>query len=306
VFLLPIIFNILSIKVIDVEQVNELYPLRNKPYISIAIPSSFISEAPDLREKTRKIGYIGRAASIFRVEEILIYIDDSNENADIITKILNHQETPPYLKKKIVSRDPILRYAGVLPPLKTPHHVNPKVFNVDIREGIIEYSNDVKSVVDIGLEKKGVIYGLIQPINKRITVKIIGETKNYYIVKPIDKSHVEIYWGYVVKSFDSLKELLRYAISGGYIIIGASKKGAMIYMIENELKQIFMRVDKTLVLFGGPRLDIDEVASNEGFNINEYCHYIVNFVPRQGVESIRTEEAVYIVLSLINYIKEKH
>jgi len=289
-----------------VEQVSELYPLRNKPFISIAIPSSFISEAPGLREKTRKIGYIGRAASIFRVEEILIYIDNSNENAEIITKILNHQEIPPYLKKKIISRDPILRYVGVLPPLKTPHHVNPNVFNVDIREGIIEYSNDVKSVVDIGLKKKGVIYGLIQPINKRITVRITGETRNYYIVKPIDKSNIEIYWGYVVKSFDSLKELLQYAINDGYIIIGASKKGTMIYRIESELKQIFMRVDKILVLFGGPRLDIDEIALSESFNINEYCHYIVNFVPRQGVESIRTEEAVYIVLSLINYIKEKH
>ena len=50
-----------------------LRPLRNKPFISFAIPSSIISEAPDLREKTRKIGYVGRAAAIFRVEEILIY-----------------------------------------------------------------------------------------------------------------------------------------------------------------------------------------------------------------------------------------
>lgn len=283
----------------------ERYPLRNKPFISIAIPSSFISEAPDLREKTRKIGYIGRASAIFRVEEVMIYVDDNDENAEIITKILRYQEIPPYLKKRMVSRDPILKYAGILPPLKTPHHINPKIYGLNIREGIVEYSNNIKSIVDIGMDKKGIMYNSILPIRTRITVRIVEETQDYYIVKPIEKSDVEVYWGYTVKKFGSLRNLIDYSISKSYMIIGASKKGSMLYSIESELGNAMIRAGKVLLLFGGPRLDIDEIALSEGIDIDRYCHYIVNFVPRQGVESIRTEEAVFIVLSIVNYLKEK-
>lgn len=283
----------------------ERHPLRSKPFISIAIPSSFISEAPDLREKTRKIGYIGRASAIFRVEEIMIYVDDNDKNAEIIAKILRYQEIPPYLKKKMVSRDPVLKYAGILPPLKTPHHINPKIYGLNIREGVVEYSDNIKSVVDIGMDKKGIIYNSILPIRTRITVRIVGETQDYYIVKPIEKSDVEVYWGYMVKKFGSLRNLIDYSISKSYIVIGASKKGSMLYSIESELINAMIRAGKVLLLFGGPRLDIDEIALSEGIDIDRYCHYIVNFVPRQGVESIRTEEAVFIVLSIVNYIKEK-
>ena len=46
---------------------------RRKPSFSIAIPSSLVSDTPHLREKTAKIGLIGRSAAIFRVEEIVVY-----------------------------------------------------------------------------------------------------------------------------------------------------------------------------------------------------------------------------------------
>ncbi len=289
----------------NVDQENELYPLRNKPFISIAIPSSLISEAADLREKTRKVGYIGRAAAIFRVEEIMIYVDDNDENAETIAKILNYQEIPPYLKRRIFGKDSVLKYAGIIPPLKTPHHINPRVYGLDIREGIVEYSDDVKSIVDVGLDKKGIIYGSMQPIKTRITVKIVRETQGYYILKPIKRDEVEVYWGFIVKKFNSLQNLAEYSIHNNYTVIGASKKGLMLYRIESELGHALISTEKILLLFGGPKLDIDEIALNEGINIGRYCHYIVNFVPRQGVESIRTEEAIFIVLSLINYIKEK-
>lgn len=284
---------------------SELYPLRNKPLISIAIPSSLVSEAPDLREKTRKVGYIGRSAAIFRAEEIMVYVDDSDENAETILKILEYQEAPPYLKRRIISRDPVLKYAGIIPPLKIPSHINPEVYGLDARDGVVEHNDEVKSVVDIGLGKKGVIYGSILPVKTRITAKIIGETQRYYILKPVSRSDVEIYWGFTVRKFDSLRSLVEHSMRRNYMIVGASKKGVMLYRIENELARTLVGAERLLLLFGGPRSDIDEIASNGGIDIKRYCRYIVNFVPRQGVESIRTEEAVFIVLSLVNYIKEK-
>ncbi|MEM2626929.1 MAG: putative RNA uridine N3 methyltransferase, partial [Ignisphaera sp.] len=51
-------------------------PIRAKPFISIAIPTSITVDSKTLRELTLKIGYIGRATAIFRVEEIMVYCDD--------------------------------------------------------------------------------------------------------------------------------------------------------------------------------------------------------------------------------------
>lgn len=284
---------------------DELYPLRNKPFLSVAIPSSLITEAPNLREKTRKIGYIGRAAAIFRVEEIMIYTDDNSENAETILKILEYQEVPPYLKRKVIGRDPILRYAGLLPPLKIPSHIDPRVYGLNVREGVVEYSNEVKSVVDIGLDKKGIVYGSFLPTKTRIVVKIVSETHKHYVLKPVDRSSIDVYWGFTIRKFNSLHSLVEHLIHHDYVVIGASKKGSMLYRIENELIDTLTRSERVLILFGGPRLDIDEIALNEGIDIERYCKYIVNFIPRQGVESVRTEEAIFIVLSLVNYLKER-
>ncbi|MEM0313394.1 MAG: RNA methyltransferase, partial [Candidatus Bathyarchaeia archaeon] len=72
--------------------------------ISIAIPASVVSDTPHLREKTSKVGLIGRAAAIFGVDEIIIYRDDpeANQGRDInlIAALLSYMETPQYLKKK--------------------------------------------------------------------------------------------------------------------------------------------------------------------------------------------------------------
>jgi hypothetical protein len=55
-----------------------------KKQLAVAVPASMISDTPHLREKTSKVGFIGRAAAIFRVDEIVIYRDNVkiNQNQD--------------------------------------------------------------------------------------------------------------------------------------------------------------------------------------------------------------------------------
>ena len=76
----------------------------NKKKLSIAIPASTISDTPHPREKTAKIGLIGRAAAIFRVDEIIVYPDnpkvDQRRDLDYIALLLNYLETPQYLRKR--------------------------------------------------------------------------------------------------------------------------------------------------------------------------------------------------------------
>jgi len=278
-------------------------PKRTKPYMAIAIPSSIVSEEFDLRERTRKVGYIGRAAAIFRVEDIAIYIDDDVKNAEFVKDVLAYLEVPPYLKKRLVKLNPNLRFAGVLPPLKAVHHV-PHAFGLNIRDGIVIDANEIRSIIHVGLEKKAIVYQSLTP-GKRVTIKIEKELKDGYIGKVIDKEALDWYWGYKVRVYSSIKEMFEKLSAENYRIICASKKGVMIYEAEERLKQIMRETDKIITVFGGPKLDVDEIASLNGVDANKYCEETINFIPRQGVESVRTEEAIYIVLSILNYLKER-
>ena len=73
--------------------------------LSIAIPASLVSDIPHLREKTLRIGLIGRAAAIFGVEEIIVFSDvskrDQRRDIDLIVTILSYMETPQYLRKRL-------------------------------------------------------------------------------------------------------------------------------------------------------------------------------------------------------------
>ena len=76
-----------------------------KKKLIIAIPASVISDTPHLREKTGKIGLIGRSAAIFRVDEIVVYRDNPKtaQDADLglIATLLRYLETPQYLRKRL-------------------------------------------------------------------------------------------------------------------------------------------------------------------------------------------------------------
>ncbi|MEM2512422.1 MAG: RNA methyltransferase [Ignisphaera sp.] len=279
-------------------------PIRAKPFISIAIPTSITVDSKTLRELTLKIGYIGRATAIFRVEEIMVYCDDEGDT-EMIQSILQYMEVPPYLKKILVPITPQLKFAGIIPPLKTPHHVELEIFDTKFREGVIIDRREGKCLAEIGLDKKGIIYGKCPPKGSRITTKIIRKGSDYYYIDIIDKSIIDIYWGYTVISFSSLSSMLKEAISREYLVIVASKKGESVYKLEDVLNEKFRQKERVLIVFGGPYLDVDKIAYKEGFDINRYVDFTINFVPRQGSVNIRTEEAVIATLSIINYIKEK-
>ncbi|RLI34567.1 hypothetical protein DRO55_06340, partial [Candidatus Bathyarchaeota archaeon] len=109
------------------------------------MPASLVSDVPHLREKTSKIGLIGRALAIFRVDEVVIYPDepktDQRREMNLIATILAYMETPQYLRRRLFKIKPELRYAGILPPLRTPHHpLTDKVKKLKVgefREGVV-------------------------------------------------------------------------------------------------------------------------------------------------------------------------
>ncbi|KAJ8446458.1 hypothetical protein Cgig2_010080 [Carnegiea gigantea] len=110
------------------------------PTVTIAIPASIIDNAQSLELATRLAGQIARAATIYRVNEIVVFdnngksvedpsassignTDENESSAAFFIRILRYLETPQYLRKTLFPRHTSLRFVGLLPPLDAPHHL---------------------------------------------------------------------------------------------------------------------------------------------------------------------------------------
>ena len=108
--------------------------------LSIAIPDSSLIDESSRIDKTRKVSNIARACAIFKIKEIFIYQDRNKNKNDsmLLTTILRYLETPQYFRKQLFPKMELLKYAGVLQPLKIPNHLtpsNPKMLRInDIRD----------------------------------------------------------------------------------------------------------------------------------------------------------------------------
>ncbi len=281
---------------------------RRERKLAIAIPVSIISDVPHLREKTLKIGLIGRAAVIFRVNEIIVFPDNlgTNQKRDmnLIATLLSYMETPQYLRKRLFKIKPELQYAGILPPLRTPHHPlakRTKQLNVgEYREGVIIAVNESGSIVDIGLERPVLIPNKKLPVNKRVTIKIttLGKRPRVTLAK---RAEIKVYWGYNVAtskvSFGQLTKLRDYDL-----VIATSKIGAPLTRVNDELAERWRKSRSILVAFGAPTRGLQEIVAQEKLSLDKVADFTVNTIPDQGAETVRTEEALYVSLALLNTI----
>lgn len=121
------------------EEKNKVNPFST---ISIAVPGSILENAQTLELRTYLAGQIARAASIFQVDEVVIFDDYGEkgvtkksklEDADGVKsarqscvqlgRILQYLECPQYLRKDFFPVHNDLKYAGILNPLDAPHHL---------------------------------------------------------------------------------------------------------------------------------------------------------------------------------------
>jgi predicted SPOUT superfamily RNA methylase MTH1 len=279
--------------------------LRLKPIIDIAIPSDFLAESPDNREAIRKIGYIGRGAAIFQVSRIIVYrhrLAGDRDKAQFIIKNLGYLSTPPYLRKDLFKLDKDLKYVGLLPPLKTPNHApEGKPQRGEYREGIVIKWDGYDSIVKIG----DGIYAKIprpMPLGTRVIVQIDAPTTrdDTYRAHVVPRDRLSIYWGFESEIMDVSKLFDEYI----YVIL-TGKEGIS---IKNAIEQIndFLSGDRFLVVFGSPYHGVDEILRAEGMENTLKKYPFINFIPGQGVETVRTEEAVIAVLSILNLIRHLH
>jgi predicted SPOUT superfamily RNA methylase MTH1 len=272
--------------------------------IVVAVPASVISDTPHLREKTSKIGFIGRAAAIYRVNEIIVYPDnpkvDQRRDTSLIATLLAYMETPQYLRKRLFKLEPQLKFAGILPPLRTPHHpLNRKAADLEVggyREGVVLSRVGGGVLVDIGVEQPALMRGSEQAVGERLTVKIVKVAERVE-VEAASRTEVPVYWGYKVSvehsSFSGLVKTGRYDLT-----VGTSRFGSSFADVADSLAERWAKAKGVLLAFGAPARGLFEIARDEGANLNDVVDFVVNTIPGQGTETVRTEEALLASLAV--------
>lgn len=284
-----------------------MFPVKRVPSLSIAIPASLVSDIPHLREKTHRIGQIGRAAAIFRVDEIVVYLDQhQNQSTEVnfIKTILSYMETPQYLRKYLFTLQPELKYAGILPPLRTCHHPTARFIKDlkvgDFREGFVVKSKNGVSSIDIGIEKYAIIEHEIKS-GRRVTVEIVGFENQTPMIRLVDPKEIKLYWGYHV-TFSS-RRLGQYIKGGKYdLILATSKYGKNMVGLLSEMRERWSSSNNVLIAFGSPTEGLREILKRENIEVEEVADFVVNTIPLQGTETVRTEEAMYASLAALNLL----
>jgi len=269
---------------------------RSRPRLSIAIPGSIALDTPHLREKTYKLGLIGRAAAIFRVDEVVVYRDSPSlpsGELDFVKLILEYLDTPQYLRKTLFTFRPELKYAGILPPLRTPHHPVAMEGTGPFREGVVLKSTRGASTVDVGLDSPVRIPEGGLPVRSRITVK--AEAGSYHLAS---RGEVPYYWGYRVVVREGVA---RWARGAAYqLVIATSRSGSALEEQWGRLLSSLKAADECLVLFGSPEEGLEEIVAREGRRLSDVSDMILNTVPGQGTATVRTEEALMATLAILN------
>ncbi len=279
-----------------------------KPLIDVAIPWNVLEESPDEREKVRKIGYLCRGAAIFQASKLIVYTYgrwDPSETKFLVRN-LEYLVTPPYLRKQLFKIEPELKLAGLLPPLRTPSHYStrerPKPG--DIVEGIVVRWDGYYSIVKIG-ETAYAKLPRPHPIGTRLTLRIEAESgHNVYRAHIVNIDKLNVYWNLRVEQ-RSLRELLE---DKSYdVVILTGREGEDLCRSYRDLMAVIRRArendKRVLVLFGSPKHGVDEILRLESISLERDRYLFLNFVPEQGVETIRTEEAVIAVLSILHFIR---
>jgi methyltransferase len=272
------------------------------PDLWVAIPDSALSDEQTRRDKSIKIAQFARACSIFRVKRIYIYHDSlsqfERDDPDLLKTILRYLDTPQYLRKVLYPRMHQLEYAGILHPIKAPHHRPPedikRVKAGDVRTGVIAKVKG-QLFVEVGL-------GSLVPFvgqgfeGKKVNVKFASPYPNLKAVEATEDDIFE-YWGYEVKEVPSLGKLLASAENTEVVI--TSRKGGYFKNVETKLAERAKKAHNILVVFGAPKHGVHDIIAKEGASTKPY-EFVVNMFPNQGTETVRLEEAVLGTLAILN------
>jgi len=289
--------------------------------VSMALPGSILDNAQTPELRSYLAAQIARAAVVFNIDEIVVFDElatvSRTEDGELINvgkkvncnlqlaRILQYLECPQYLRKPLFPQHPDLRYAGLLNPLDTPHHMKASE-ECEFREGIV-LDKPVKpgkgSFVNVGLFKEVQIDKALRT-GLRVTVRMGKYDENKSVLQGTAVSPLQprqqkgLYWGYQVRVATSLGAVFTECpYRGGYdCLIGTSERGKSVDTFT------MPQFKHMLLVFGGVKglessLDADQILDMDDPSL--LFHHYLNTCPGQGSHTIRTEEAILITLAAL-------
>lgn len=283
-----------------------MFPSRRTNSIVVAVPDSITTDTPHLREKTAKLGLIARTAAVFRISEIVLYrenLDRDSKDSELVKMLLDYATTPQYLRKTLFPLNRNLTFAGILPPLRTPNHplerFSKNIADGEIRDGYVFRQESDFYLVDVGLEKMLTLKEKV-PLNAKVIVYLTREGSELKATR-IDRASIPIYWGFETRiSRMPLGETVRREKAN--LDIATSKFGTPIKASLESLKTKWSAAKKIVLAFGPPTQGIPKLLKAETKSPEEVFDFLVNSVPEQGTETVRTEEALIATLGVLNLL----
>jgi len=275
---------------------------------SVLVPSSLVREAEDKREATRKLGYVARAATVFRADRLIVFPDREGERrwgGGFVETVLRYAATPPYLKTEVWGTRDELEYVGVLPPLRVSSRTGSGPERPgSLQEGIVtEVGSDGRVRVNCGLQHPISLLlpdGMEVSEGERVAIRISSRepVRARIVDEPLP--------GFEIQRAD-LPEVLARPDAG--IRIATSVHGTELSI--GRLTELVGRIDDVgdlTVAFGAPGrglpaiLDVavEDVAAGGGEGVepdDPGFDLWLNTIPRQGSETVRTEEAMFASLA---------
>ncbi|KAI1279541.1 putative methyltransferase C9orf114 [Halotydeus destructor] len=257
--------------------------------LSIALPASILlnSQSPEL--KTYLAGQVARAATVFNIDEIVIFdefasavgddvdpdLDDKKRCLYQFAKILEYLECPQYLRKYLFPMQTDLQFAGLLNPLDSIHHLKTHDLAIPYREGVVsqkptkETSENSGSYIYVGLENDVQIDRVLKP-GVRVTVhfdpnelqpeeqKLVSPEKKRRKNKKIKGKAVApssprtvlgLYWGYTVRIAGSLSAVYSESPFKGYDLVIGTSERGDV--VDDVLETLPNDYKHCIIVFGG-------------------------------------------------------
>ena len=279
--------------------------------VSVLVPSSLVREAEDKREATRKLGYVARAATIFRVDRLTVYPDAAAERRygdGFVETVLRYAATPPYLRKAVWAKRDELEYAGVLPPLRVRSQTGSgSEGSGSLRQGIVtEVGADGRVRVNCGLQHPISLPAPDRELDEgeRVTVRVSSREPVRAKLEDVPPP------GYAVDAADLDTALDR---DDAGLTIATSRHGEPLRSsrLDELAANSSVGGERALtVAFGAPErglpailgLDPGSVGGDDHGETGQFDLWL-DTVPDQGSEVVRTEEAVFATLACLNLME---
>lgn len=284
-----------------------LATMRTEDGLTICVPSSLVREAEDDREATRKLGYVARAAAVFRADRLVVFPDregDGRRGGEYVRTVLGYAATPPELRKDLWGQRDELRYVGVLPPLRVPW-----------RTGSTPSGGESKTqglVTEVGPEGRVRVNSPLRehPISLLVPSGMEVEQGERVTIRVSSREPVRArIAGKPEEGFQVVAADLSEALAGDGVAVATSRHGESLSVSRlGDLVSDARKAGSYTVAFGAPERGLPEmlglspdriraaVADGRSVEPDPGFDLWLNTIPAQASEVVRTEEALFATL----------